>query len=318
MSNPKVSIIVPIYKAENYLSRCVDSILEQTFTEFELLLIDDGSPDKSGIICDEYALKDSRVRVIHKKNGGVSSARQCGMDNSLGDYTIHADPDDWVEPNMLKELYSKALEEDSDMVICDFLIERKTGQEYIKQEPSSLDNNTVLKELFLQLHGSCCNKLIRRECYKEFNIRFPNEMSLWEDGYVMFNLTMHPIKISYLPGAYYHYDNCINENSITRKPTAKDLDSMKFLINFLESHLDTNEFKEEFYIRKCEVKMLAFRLGLKYNEFIKLYKEINIRFVEENNMGTNLQHFVALSLTTNALIYTFLRIIYLLYKAIFH
>lgn len=107
MNMPKVSIIVPVYKAEGYLHRCVDSILAQTFTDWELLLIDDGSPDRSGEICDEYAQKDSRVRVIHKENGGVSSARQRGQDEACGEYTIHVDPDDWVEPTMLEELYQK-------------------------------------------------------------------------------------------------------------------------------------------------------------------------------------------------------------------
>ncbi len=82
--NPKISVIVPVYKAEKYLHRCVDSILAQTFTDFEVLLIDDGSPDRSGDICDEYAKKDSRVRVFHKENGGVSSARQYGIDNAQG------------------------------------------------------------------------------------------------------------------------------------------------------------------------------------------------------------------------------------------
>ncbi len=102
---PAVSVIVPVYKAENYLCHCVDSLLAQTFPDFEILLIDDGSPDHSGDICDEYARKDSRVRVFHKENEGVSSTRQCGIDNAKGEYTIHADPDDWVEPDMLDELY---------------------------------------------------------------------------------------------------------------------------------------------------------------------------------------------------------------------
>ena len=104
---PAVSVIVPVYKAENYLCHCVDSLLAQTFPDFEILLIDDGSPDHSGDICDEYARKDSRVRVFHKENEGVSSTRQCGIDNAKGEYTIHADPDDWVEPDMLEELYKK-------------------------------------------------------------------------------------------------------------------------------------------------------------------------------------------------------------------
>lgn len=120
MNMPKVSVIVPVYKAEGYLHRCVDSILAQTFIDWELLLIDDGSPDRSGEICDEYAQKDSRVRVIHKENGGVSSARQRGLDESVGEYTIHADPDDWVEPTMLAEMYQKAKHEDADIVMTDF------------------------------------------------------------------------------------------------------------------------------------------------------------------------------------------------------
>ena len=107
MMLPKVSVIVPIYKAEAYLNKCVDSLLVQTLKDFELLLIDDGSPDNSGEICDRYAQKDSRVRVFHKENGGVSSARQCGIDNAYGEYTIHTDPDDWVESTMLEELYEK-------------------------------------------------------------------------------------------------------------------------------------------------------------------------------------------------------------------
>ena len=107
---PIISIIIPVYKAEGHLHRCVDSILAQSFTDFELLLVDDGSPDGSGKICDEYAAKDSRVKVLHKQNGGVSSARQTGIENATGEYTIHADPDDWIEPTMLEELYNKATE----------------------------------------------------------------------------------------------------------------------------------------------------------------------------------------------------------------
>ena len=146
---PKVSIIVPVYKAEKYLNRCIDSILAQTFTDFELLLIDDGSPDRSGEICDEYAKKDSRIRVIHKENGGVSSARQRGLDESVGEYTMHADPDDWVEPEMLDELYKKAKEEDADMVICDFFYEYKTGSFICKQHIYNCNAESILKQFFL-------------------------------------------------------------------------------------------------------------------------------------------------------------------------
>ena len=216
---PKISVIVPVYKAEAYLCRCVDSLLAQTFLDFEVLLVDDGSPDRSGEICDEYARKDRRVRVFHKENGGVSSARQCGMDHAQGEYTIHADPDDWVEPTMLEELYKKAKEEDADMVICDFYEERKNKTIYIRQQPSSLDHETVLCELFQQLHGSCWNKLVRRACYKEFGVRFPEELSYREDLFTNACLTSHQIKVVYLPKGFYHYDTYINQNSMVRQPS---------------------------------------------------------------------------------------------------
>ena len=117
VSKVAISIIVPVYKAELYLHRCLDSILAQTLTNFELLLIDDGSLDGSGRLIDEYAKKDKRVKSFHKVNGGVSSARQFGLDRAVGEYVIHVDPDDWVEPNMLEELYTKAKTDNTDMVI---------------------------------------------------------------------------------------------------------------------------------------------------------------------------------------------------------
>ena len=125
----------------------MDSILGQTFADFELLLVDDGSPDGSGAICDEYAARDGRVRVFHKANGGVSSARQCGLDAARGEYVIHADPDDWTEPEMLAALYAKAREEGADMVICDFFVDDATGRRYMEQRPTSTDHMVVLHEL---------------------------------------------------------------------------------------------------------------------------------------------------------------------------
>lgn len=95
-----ISVIVPVYNVERYLARCIESILSQTYTDFELLLIDDGSKDKSGSICDEYALKDSRIRVFHKPNGGVSSARNVGLDNARGQWVAFCDSDDWLDKSM--------------------------------------------------------------------------------------------------------------------------------------------------------------------------------------------------------------------------
>ena len=199
---PKVSVIVAVYKVESFIRNCVDSVLSQTLQDFELLLVDDGSPDNSGVICDEYARKDSRVHVFHKENGGVASARQMGMDNAQGDYIIHADPDDWVEPNMLEELYNEAVEKDADIVICDYWV---NNERIVKQQPSALDHLTILQELFQQLYGSCWNKLLKRSFYESSHVEFYKELSYCEDLTFWVRLFQYPVKVAYLPKAYYHY-----------------------------------------------------------------------------------------------------------------
>ena len=210
-----ISVIVPIYKADSYLRKCIDGILQQTFTDFQLILVDDGSPDKSGEICDEYAQRDSRVIAIHKANGGLTSARKCGMEHAEGKYSIHIDPDDWVEPNLLEELYQEAIKMDTDMVICDFWEHCNGEIEYSKQEPKSLDHSKVMKEMFTTLKGTMWNKLIRTSCYQQCNIQFYEDLVLIEDLFLMFQLLLHPLKISYVPKALYHYERNINSNSLT-------------------------------------------------------------------------------------------------------
>ena len=229
---PKISVIVPVYKAEGYLRRCVDSILAQTFTDFELILIDDCSPDNSGGICDEYARGDNRIKVIHKENGGVASARQCGIDNATGIYSIHADPDDWVEPTMLEELYSKAIKEDVEIVICDFYLDTKENSSYITQEFVKQDSQHVLQELLLhRLHGSLWNKLIKLSCYTDYNIRFIKDLNYCEDYMICVKILMNSVKIAYLNKAFYHYDQIVNDNSITRKYT---IDTYRVRCRFID------------------------------------------------------------------------------------
>lgn len=280
---PAISIIVPVYKAEKYLHRCVDSILAQTFADFELLLIDDGSPDKCGKICDEFAHEDKRVKAIHKENGGVASARQCGIDNAIGEYSIHADPDDWIEPTMLEELYRKAIEEEADMVICDYFFdESKKRSIYVTQKPSNLESDSILRELLSQeLHGSCCNKLIRKSLYTNYNISFPEEIIRWEDLFVVSRiLASAPIKVAYLNKAFYHYDQYTNANSIVRKTTMKGLMSQIYFIDYFSKVLNTEQYDECFYRLKSSTKELAFASGLYSNEQVRdLYSEINERYI---------------------------------------
>lgn len=229
MNNTSISIIVPVYKAESYLCRCIDSLLAQTFKDFEILLIDDGSPDRSGEICDQYANSDHRVKVFHKENGGVSSARQHGLDNATGEYVIHADPDDWVEPDMLKDMYEKALSEDADMVICNFYWDTSTISVIHRQQPSSLDSESVLLSLFQGIHGSCCNKLVKLSLFKKYGIGFYDGLSFCEDLMINVKLLKLPLKIAYLNQAYYHYVQNVNQNSLSRSYSYEVYNSDKAL-----------------------------------------------------------------------------------------
>lgn len=271
LQSPKVSVIVPVYKAEAYLNRCVDSLLAQTFKDFEILLIDDGSPDRSGEICDEYAKKDPRVRVIHKENGGVSSARQCGLDNARGEYVIHADPDDWTEPEMLEEMYRKAKEEDADMVICDYYFDAKGNSIYTRQAPSSLDNERILKELFQNLHGACWNKLVRRSCFQKVNVAFP-DLSYCEDLYVNVCLVAFGVKIVYLNSAFYHYDQDMNPASLVYRPVKEVLDQEQHLYDLLKARLSVAQFSLiELYL-KVRLLPKALNVGGDYlRNFSKCY-----------------------------------------------
>ena len=210
-----ISIIVPIYKAEKYLRKCIDGILQQSFTDFQLILVDDGSPDKSGEICDEYATKDSRIEVIHKRNGGLTSARKCGVEHAKGMYSIQIDPDDWVESSLLEDLYQKAIKEDADMVMCDFWEHCDGNTVYSKQEPKSFEHTEVMKEMFSTLKGTMWNKLIKTSCYKQCNIQFYEDLVLIEDLFLMFQFLLHPLKVVYVPKALYHYERDTNPNSLT-------------------------------------------------------------------------------------------------------
>lgn len=228
MNPPKISIIVPVYNASKYLHRCINSFLAQTLTNFELLLIDDGSKDDSGIICDEYAQKDKRIKVIHKKNGGVASARQCGIEQAIGEYTIHSDPDDWVESDMLEVMYNNAKKNNADIVLTDFFTETKEGQRYTQQRPQSLRQEDILKDLLMvRLHGSCWNKLVKSNLYKRHNIGFIPGINMCEDILFWFQiLQSQPLTIAYVNKAWYHYDKTINENSISNNMSKSSKQSL--------------------------------------------------------------------------------------------
>jgi len=187
MSEPKISIIVPVYNAEKYLHQCVDSILAQTYTDFEVLLINDGSKDGSGAICDEYAAKDDRVRVFHKENGGVSSARNMGLDNARGEWIYFPDADDELYPNALEILLS-GVEKDYLMTIAGYEVYNDAGEKTYSIEDRNkgvMNRNDALMEMFqsspYRYQGYLWCKIFNKSIIINSHLRFDERIIFNED-----------------------------------------------------------------------------------------------------------------------------------------
>lgn len=210
---PLISIIVPVYNVEKYLSRCIDSILSQTFFDFEILLIDDGSTDGSPIICDKYSNKDSRVRVFHKKNGGVSSARNLGLEYALGEWITFVDSDDWIDNNMYTLLYEEAISSNADIVLCDFYVYySKNRIELNKAISTDCSKNDIIRKYILSF-TSLCNMLVHRSLYDKTKLRIPLNIINCEDFWLTVQLFYYAKKVSSIHIPLYYY-NRENENSI--------------------------------------------------------------------------------------------------------
>lgn len=202
---PKLSIIVPVYKVEQYIHKCVDSILNQTFTDFELILVDDGSPDNCGAICDEYSLKDERVRVIHKENGGVSKARNFGIDKAKGEYIGFVDSDDYIDANMYQEMLAFLEANDLDVVCTDTYIVRGDRKKYKPRYSKDMifENGTAITEnLNGNLDNAVWNKVYKREVISD--IRFPLNRR-YEDVATVYKWFFNANKVGYLSKPYYYY-----------------------------------------------------------------------------------------------------------------
>lgn len=196
---PKISVIVPVYNTEQYLPRCIDSILSQTFTDFELLLIDDGSTDSSGTICDEYAQKDSRVRVFHKENGGVSSARNHGLDNAVGEWITFVDSDDYILSNFTETLV-RLCEKNVDLCICGIKPDYSFSTDY-KITCASLDYCGDIKGVLsilneCQMSGSLCNKLFKSSIIRGNTLLLNEGYRFREDEDFLLRYMCHAQKVA--------------------------------------------------------------------------------------------------------------------------
>ena len=167
----KISVIVPVYNVEDFIERCIESIIMQDYTDIEVILVDDGSTDNSGDMCDMYAKKDTRIRVIHKKNGGLSSARNLALDQMTGDYIFFVDSDDYIYPGTLRELISACMDYDADISCCGYISGNKSY--YCNNKIEVIDNFQAAKRMFIcdGIDANAVCKLYKKHLFQ--NIRYP-------------------------------------------------------------------------------------------------------------------------------------------------
>lgn len=239
---PQLSIIVPVYNTEKYLHRCINSILNQTFTNFELLLIDDGSTDNSGVICDEYARKDSRIRVHHNNNKGASFARNIGLNNVRSEWITFVDSDDWIDSTLYEKMIELAYITHCDMVVCDIAMEHHKHTKYI-QCPKEYADKTSLSNLRMiegPIFSSTCNKLIKNDFFKKHEIWFDNRLGMWDDLWIIFRIRFFNPKISILNNSYYHY-RMTDSPSITKSDSSKRITSQLLCASLITSFLSEHK-----------------------------------------------------------------------------
>ena len=291
MENELISVIVPIYNVENYLRMCLDSIQNQTYKNFECLLINDGSPDNSAEICREYAAKDSRFRYFEKENGGVSSARNLGMKCANGDYITFVDPDDWLDPDYLEILYLKMMEYDADVAIAtykkysvsdrcyyfhvldqDYYEKIYTGDELLAELP--------YRESFDSTFNVSWGKLFKRSLL--YSLVFNEQRVMGEDLEFNFKVFLRLNKCLYIHKPLYNFRQ---HNSSTRARILTDKDLMDDLEIRMERvpYLLVRNIDPQTYIEKTK-EFLKVRiqykeeLGIEYSNGIQIYEAI-IRYL---------------------------------------
>lgn len=271
---PEISIVVPVYNVEAFLPRCIRSILSQRFSDFELILVDDGSPDRCGFICDEYAKIDSRIRVVHKKNGGVSSARNMGLNYATGNYVTFCDPDDYWKPDWLEWLYTTIYGNDADVANGGFISVDDEGNilrtHAFPSNISQLDNpkklaDYLISDLLSFKYGwAVCTRIFRFSLIKEHNIRFCETCENFAEdlGFVLEFLLY--AKIAYT-GTYCGYCYYIRPNSMMQSTnnTVK-LNAM----NEISKHFGLRMESDHLALYRTHFPIMHFLIM--YNQYMRL------------------------------------------------
>lgn len=251
-----ISVTVPVYNTSKYLRQCLDSLKAQTLKDIEFILVDDGSTDDSGNICDEYVENDSRFKVIHQANGGLSAARQIGLNNACGEYIIVCDSDDWVEPNMYESLYAKAKETNADIIACGYIAEYNSGrsipiQYWFKEKNGIVDNDDYL------WHGAHSSwvKLVRRSLLHCSGASYAPGINLGEDALIVFKYMRANPKIVQIRGNFYHYRRLFGEVTYTNQIKMTHINQLLYIYNWLKDNYTDNKYVE---IRRQRAVDIAF------------------------------------------------------------
>lgn len=257
-----ISIIIPVYKAEKYIRKCLDSILAQTYTNWEAILVDDGSPDNCGAICDEYAQKDERFKVIHQENRGVVNARNKALSVAKGDFLGFVDSDDYIEPTMYEEMLALAIKDSADIVWCDvcaiFKDSTITENFHISQ-----DNEKNIKDLLAEKFSAyLCNKFIRKTFWDKCNIKTDEASVIYEDTYITFQLLINNPVNSVINRPFYNYIRTNEEAATSDKRSSIVLKAEQNIIHIYEDLLANN------------------LLETYYNEFSHLALELKIELLK--------------------------------------
>lgn len=296
MNNPKVSVIVPVYNVEKYIRRCVDSILSQTFTDFELLLVDDGSKDKSAVICDGYVTDDHRIRVLHKENGGVSSARNLGIEEAKGEWISFVDADDWIDSDYLENLLKVG--RNSDIVISGFQYVLLRGGKLFFLNTVTPSLKLSYDELFSLPHlmSTPWCKLFKTNIIKGNAVRFDEKMKMGEDRCFVNAYLCHVENIYFSEYSGYRYMYGFGgELGLKYKMTTSEfvyhlthiVESMQRVSRILGISINASIIKERKNFFNLYIEILK-HLGIKeLREYVAQYKLL--RAFEIKPMGLGLR-----------------------------
>ena len=238
---PLVSVVVPVYNASRFIAECVQSVIDQTLKEFELILVDDGSTDKSGAICDDFAENDARITVIHQQNGGQTSARKAGVAKARADYIMLIDADDWLAKNALEVLHATAIKEKAEIVTCDSYFHFK-NYKIVAAQPlpaGSFDKQGLMKTVYPRMlysgrffyfgiYAAMWNKLFRADILKPNLAAVDNKVKVGEDGLTSYGAFLDAERVSIIHDRLYHYRNY--NDSITRSYVSEQFKSAQLLI----------------------------------------------------------------------------------------